>query len=109
MKNEKDAIKDLKLIKKELLESIPLDKVDKLWAIDYAIEAIAKQLEQKKANNVSITVTCYGEKMTFESRNEAINFFMDGVANSDGSERARYNNILNQLHCGRTVCFDDEE
>lgn len=53
-----------------------------------------------------ITVTCYGSKMTFASREAAEDYFWDCAENSEGSEQERYFAILSQLRHGKTVCHD---
>lgn len=110
MKSKNNAIKDLKAIKKALIGSDGL--FDKLWAIDYAIEVLGeqvkdiKEIEVKSDENVEVHVMCYGKKMSFKNKDEAIEFFLDGVCNSEGAERARYDKIIDQLISGKTECSD---
>lgn len=58
----------------------------------------------KKLNYVK--VICYGEERTFDDRQEAIDFYEDCVLNSEGAERDRYIEILNDLRSGKLVCSD---
>ena len=56
--------------------------------------------------NETIITICYGTKQEWTSRNEAIRFFMEGIAATEGSEQERYTNILLQLLEGKTICKD---
>lgn len=53
-----------------------------------------------------VTVICYGQSKEWD-RWEAIDFFTEGVAACDGSEKERYNNILLKLLTGETTCSDE--
>lgn len=56
----------------------------------------------------TVTTVCYGREDVFDCRDDAINFFMEAVAGSEGSERERYQNILWDLSEGKDVCTDGE-
>lgn len=58
----------------------------------------------KKLNYV--TVHNYGTDRTFDDRQEAIDFYEECVLGSEGSERARYVEILIDLRSGKTYCSD---
>lgn len=64
-------------------------------------EDICKRLDYVK-------VTCYGKEKVYDDRQEAIDFFMMGVASSEGSERNRYTEILIDLLSGKIDCSDKE-
>ena len=53
-----------------------------------------------------VTVVCYGKAQEWD-RWEAIDFFMQGAAACDGSEKERYTTILLKLMAGEEVCSDD--
>lgn len=55
-----------------------------------------------------ITVVCYGKKRIWASREAAKNFYLEGMLNSDGSERDRYTNIYLQLEAGANFCSDED-
>ena len=55
-----------------------------------------------------ITTVCYGQMKNWNSREEAIRFFKEGIANSEGSEQERYTRIVMQLEAGKTYCTDEE-
>ena len=59
--------------------------------------------------DTKIICKCYGKEMEFNSRQEATDYFMQGLMCSEGSEQNRYANILSDLWCGRTYCTDDED
>ncbi len=54
-----------------------------------------------------IMTVCYNEYRDWTSREQAIAYFSEGVAMSEGSERERYENILNQLRSGLMYCKDE--
>ena len=53
-----------------------------------------------------VRVTCYGETKVWE-RKDAMEFFLEGMAWSEGSERDRYVNIYYQLARGAKEAFDE--
>lgn len=56
-----------------------------------------------------ITTICYGKKDTWQSREEALAFFLQAMVGSEGSEQERYSNIYLQLCLGMTQCSDEIE
>ena len=56
-----------------------------------------------------ITTICYGKKDIWQSREEAVAFFLQAMAGSEGSEHERYSNIYLQLCLGMTECSDEIE
>lgn len=55
-----------------------------------------------------IEVTCYGEKEIWHDRKKALNFYLQAMASSEGSERNRYTNIYFDLMSGKDKCCDEE-
>lgn len=53
-----------------------------------------------------VTTICYGEKQTWQTRKQAMDFFFKAMMESEGSEQNRYATILSQLQLGLTVCND---
>lgn len=49
---------------------------------------------------------CYGTEQEFSTRQEAVEFFMEGLMCSEGSEQERYANVLSDLWLGKTYCTD---
>ena len=64
-------------------------------------EDIVKKLD-------SVTTVCYGEKEIWDSREDAVSFFLQAMAGSEGSERDRYVTIYAKLISGSDVCSDEE-
>ena len=60
--------------------------------------------QKKKADLV--VVVCYGEEKVWE-RKEAMEFYLEGMAWSEGSERERYVNIYYQLARGAKEAYDE--
>ena len=56
----------------------------------------------------TVKITCYGDTDTME-RKEAIAFYSECAAGSDGSERERYLTILGGLYAGESVVDDGED
>lgn len=54
-----------------------------------------------------VTIICYGKEEVWDSRKEAKDFYLDGIMNSEGSERDRYINIYFGLKEGKDICRDD--
>lgn len=55
-----------------------------------------------------IKTKCYGQEEVWLDRNQAINFFLEGMRSSEGSERDRYTSIYFQLLDGNNYCTDEE-
>ena len=56
-----------------------------------------------------VTVICYGQEEYWESRKDALDFYMEGVRVCDGAERNRYMNVVLGLMDGADVCRDWRE
>lgn len=57
----------------------------------------------------SVKVTCYGEEKVWDSRADAIAFYLEGMTMCEGSERDRYTNIYLRLLEGCTECEDTKD
>jgi hypothetical protein len=55
-----------------------------------------------------VTTVCYGKEHTYATRQEAINFFKEGVRHSEGAERDRYLRIVMKLEDGAMHATDEE-
>ena len=55
-----------------------------------------------------VVTVCYGERKEWDTREEAIRFFKEGMACSEGSERERYTNIVLALEAGEKEATDGE-
>jgi len=53
-----------------------------------------------------VTVKCYGKEEKWASRQEAMNFYVEGMMCCEGSERDRYVNIYCDLVEGKDYCID---
>ena len=54
-----------------------------------------------------VKTICYGKERIWDSSDEAIKFFLECLAFSDGSEKERYLCILKNLAEGKNVCSDE--
>lgn len=54
----------------------------------------------------SVKVTCYGKEEVWDSRKEATDFYLRGIAGSEGSECERYTKIYTELLMGFSTCTD---
>ena len=57
----------------------------------------------------SVTVITYGQKQIWDSRAEAIAFYLEGMMNCKGAERDRYTNIYLALISGASFCSDEPD
>jgi len=62
--------------------------------------------KSKKQFKNPVEVTCYDETKTWE-RDEAIEFFTEGMFATEGSESERYRNIVRKLQSGLTKVDDN--
>lgn len=53
-----------------------------------------------------VKTICYGKERLWDKKEEAIEFFVDCMLNSEGSEKERYCNILSSLKANSKVCKD---
>ena len=61
----------------------------------------------RKLNTVK--TICYGREEVWDSREDALEFYMKAMAGSEGSEQERYAKIVAELAMGKAVCTDGEE
>ena len=57
----------------------------------------------------TVITVCYGERKVWDSRKEAADFFLQGMAGTEGSECERYTAIYTKLVMGLGVCSDDAD
>lgn len=60
----------------------------------------------RKLNTVKVIL--YNDEETWNSREDALEFYMKAMAYSEGSEQERYAKILVELAMGKAVCTDGE-
>lgn len=68
--------------------------------IGYSISGIEYPEDEsinESSDNKKVTVSVYNKVQTFNSRNDAIKYFEDALNNSEGAERDRYIEILQDL------------
>lgn len=53
-----------------------------------------------------VKTICYGNERLWDKKEEAIEFFIDCMLNSEGSEKERYCNVLSSLKANLKVCKD---
>ena len=57
----------------------------------------------------TVKTICYGKEDIWDSKEDAMKFFLLGLAGSEGSEQNRYATILAKLEIGMDVCSDEED
>ena len=77
------------------------------WATGSRLKIIISEDRFRKVDGV-ITV-CYGKREYWKSRAEAILFFLEGIAATEGSECERYTKIFTDLISGKVVCTDETD
>ena len=55
----------------------------------------------------TVTITCYGSTEVWDSRKEAVDFYLRAITGSEGSECERYTKIYTELLMGKEVCTDE--
>ena len=56
----------------------------------------------------TVTTKCYGEQRVWDSRQEAMDFFLEGMLACEGSEADRYSRIYAQLKDGAQYASDED-
>ena len=56
-----------------------------------------------------VTTVCYGKKQKWDDREEAMQYFLEAMMSSDGSEHDRYSGIYLQLQNGLSYCTDEDD
>jgi hypothetical protein len=74
------------------------------WDIGSSLAVVYGEDSCKKLD--AVTITCYGSTEVWDSRADAMKFYLEGMTACEGAERDRYTNIYLQLLEGRTVCED---
>lgn len=74
------------------------------WDNGSSLSVVYDEDECKVLNEIK--TICYGKEQTWDKKEDAIEFFIDCMLNSEGSERDRYCNILCSLKAGLKVCKD---
>lgn len=59
--------------------------------------------------NKKVKTECFGEVREWDSREEAKDFFLEAMMNSEGEEYDRYSGIYIQLQNGLSYCTDEED
>lgn len=77
------------------------------WQTGSSLKVILDVDQIRKVNGV-VTV-CYGKRQIWRSRKEAADYFIEGIAATDGSECARYTKVYAEIMSGKTVCTDLED
>lgn len=78
---------------KNYIEPILNETDEKLKEIKNKIE----NTSEMKINSECIKIVCYGTPTLWKNREDAINYYADGLTFSEGSERERYANIVSDL------------
>ena len=77
------------------------------WDIGSSLAVVYGEDACKKLD--SVTVICYGESKVWDSRADAIKFYLEGMTACEGAERNRYTNVYLDLIEGLDICRDKSE
>lgn len=55
----------------------------------------------KEAKDDSVITICYNQKQHWDNRQDAIDFFYEGMMSTEGSESNRYQKIYSELMSGK--------
>ena len=76
------------------------------WSNGSSLKVIlSENCVRKVAGAITI---CYGQREIWKSRKEAADFFLEGMASTEGSECERYATIYTKLILGYKVCSDED-
>ena len=76
------------------------------WSNGSSLKVIlSEDCVRKVAGAITI---CYGQREIWKSRKEAADFFLEGMASTEGSECERYSTIYTKLILGYKVCSDED-
>ena len=76
------------------------------WSNGSSLKVI---LSEDRVRKVAGAITiCYGRRELWRSRKEAADFFLEGMASTEGSECERYATIYTKLILGYKVCSDED-
>ena len=76
------------------------------WSNGSSLKVI---LSEDRVRKVAGAITiCYGQREIWKSRKEAADFFLEGMASTEGSECERYATIYTKLILGYKVCSDED-
>ena len=70
-----------------------------------AIEPTVGMLREL-ASQGECVVVCYNQAEVWQSRNRALEFYLEGVRECDGCEAERYTSVAMDLMAGKAVCHD---
>ena len=65
-----------------------------------------KLRKDKRVTDDRVTTICYGKEKEWESRSDAMAFFLAGMMATEGSEMDRYAKIYSDLEDGKKICRD---
>ena len=89
----------------EVIEVDDTGTIHVQWATGSTLGAVYGEDKVELLDKV-VTI-CYGKRREWESRNEAIAFYVDCMLGSEGVELERYLKIYLDLMTGKTVCKDE--
>ena len=76
------------------------------WSNGSSLKVIlSEDCVRKVAGAITI---CYGRRELWRIRKEAADFFLEGMASTEGSESERYATIYTKLILGYKVCSDED-
>lgn len=58
-------------------------------------------------NQESVITVCYGKETFWQTRQEAVEYFLQVILESEGSEQVRYINVYGKLLNGERICSDE--
>lgn len=75
--------------------------------MDYSESSRKTEFYKEAKAKMEIKTICYGQTRLWDNRDDAIKFFAEAIACSEGSERERYAIICSSLLDGEMVCTDE--
>lgn len=88
----------------EVMQTDDIGTVHIKWANGSTLGAVYG--EDKIMPLERVVTICYHKRQVWEKRQDAIDFFLEGMNHSEGSERERYTKVYLELLNGNIVCID---
>ena len=77
------------------------------WDIRSSLAVVYGEDACKKLDTV--TTVCYGDQKTWDTRKEALAFFLQAIESSEGAEQTRYFKVYAKLVEGCQLCTDQDD
>ncbi|MCD8300215.1 MAG: DUF4314 domain-containing protein [Clostridiales bacterium] len=64
---------------------------------------------EDRVRKLEVTTVCYGQTREWSSRRDAMDYFLQGIISTEGSEQERYAKIYAELQTCFRLCTDEDD